>query len=111
MSGKNSGVKARILSEEPRALFIHCFNHALNLAASDTLKKIVLLKNALSISEELLILFQKSTGKLKSNGVWNFSHKSQFSNVLFSILISLSKAGEFLPLFHFHHTFLSISTY
>jgi len=26
-------------SEEPRALFTHCYGHALNLAASDSVKK------------------------------------------------------------------------
>ena len=60
MSGKKVGVKTQILSEEPRALYIHCFNHALNLAVGDTLKQIEIIKKGLSYSNELLILFKKS---------------------------------------------------
>ena len=60
MSGAKSGVKTRILSENPKALFIHCYNHALNLAVMDTLNKIILFKDAMSYSEELIKLFKKS---------------------------------------------------
>lgn len=86
MSGKKVGVKTQILSEEPRALYIHCFNHALNLAVCDTLKKIPILKDGLSFSNELLILIKKSPKretKLKnikqsafdnSPGIRNFSY-------------------------------------
>ncbi len=38
MSGCKSGVAKRITDLEPRALFTHCYGHALHLAASDTIK-------------------------------------------------------------------------
>ena len=35
MSGAKSGVAKRLSDEEPRAVFTHCYGHALNLACSD----------------------------------------------------------------------------
>ena len=39
MAGVRNGVATQICKEEPRALFSHCYGHALNLAASDTVKQ------------------------------------------------------------------------
>lgn len=39
MSGSKSGVAKQICDIESRAVFTHCYGHALNLAASDTLKR------------------------------------------------------------------------
>ena len=36
MTGKKSGVKTQILNENEKAIFVHCFNHALNLAVIRT---------------------------------------------------------------------------
>ena len=36
MTGKDSGVKSRILAVYPRALFTHCSAHVLNLAVADS---------------------------------------------------------------------------
>ena len=47
MSGSRSGVAKRISELEPRAYFTHCYGHALNLAACDTLKKSKVMKDAL----------------------------------------------------------------
>ena len=60
MSGYKTGVKTQILSENKKALYIHCYNHALNLSVMDTLNKIKLFKDTMSFCEELLILFKKS---------------------------------------------------
>ena len=38
MSGAKSGAAKRLSDEEPRAVFTHCYGHALNLACSDALK-------------------------------------------------------------------------
>jgi len=51
MSG--TGVAQRTSDEEPRAVFIHCYGHSLNLAASDTVKKSKFLKQALETSQEI----------------------------------------------------------
>ena len=39
MAGAKSGVAAQIIQEELRETFTHCYGHALNLAAGDTIKK------------------------------------------------------------------------
>ena len=39
MSGPRSGVAKQLRNEEPRALYLHCHGHALNLAAGDAIKK------------------------------------------------------------------------
>ncbi len=39
MCGSRSGVSTQISDEEHRAILVHCFGHALNLAAGDTIKQ------------------------------------------------------------------------
>ena len=46
MSGSKSGVATLVQKEEPRAVFTHCYGHALNLACSDSLKRCKLMKDA-----------------------------------------------------------------
>ena len=40
MSGRRSGVATQILHEEPRAVYLHCMGHTLNLAVQDTCRSI-----------------------------------------------------------------------
>ena len=44
MSSSKCGVAKRIHDLEPRAVYLHCYGHALNLAAGDTLKQSKLMK-------------------------------------------------------------------
>ena len=39
MAGHRNGVAAQILAEESHETYTHCYGHALNLAASDMVKK------------------------------------------------------------------------
>ena len=59
MSGAKSGVAKQILEEEPRAFYTHCYD-ALNLAASDTIKGVSVLKNAMDTTHELCKLIKFS---------------------------------------------------
>ena len=52
MSGRRSGTAVQIMSEEPRALYTHCYGHALNLAVGDTIKQLKLLQDALDVTYE-----------------------------------------------------------
>ena len=52
MSGPRSGVAKQLREEEPRALYLHCHSHALNLAAGDAIKKCKVTKDALGITFE-----------------------------------------------------------
>ena len=60
MSGKKNGVAKRISELEPRAIFTHCYGHALNLAASDTIKQSKIMKDALDTTHEVIKLIKYS---------------------------------------------------
>ena len=49
MSGPKSGVAKKLRDEEPRALYLHCHGHALNLATGDAIKKYKVTKDALDV--------------------------------------------------------------
>ena len=60
MSGAKSGVVARMQAAEPRAVFTHCYGHALNLACADTIKQCKLMRDALDTTYEITKLIKKS---------------------------------------------------
>ena len=60
MSGAKSGVVARMQAAEPRAVFTHCYGHALNLACVDTIKQCKLMRDALDTTYEITKLIKKS---------------------------------------------------
>ena len=45
MRGARSGVAKRILDEEPKAVYTHCYGHSINLAASDAVRQTKLMRN------------------------------------------------------------------
>ena len=60
MAGSKNGVKSQILKQEPRALFTHCYGHALNLSVADTIKNIPLLRSTMDTTHEISKLLQYS---------------------------------------------------
>ena len=60
MSGAKSGVVARMHAAEPRAVFTHCYGHALNLACADTIRQCKLMRDALDTTHEVTKLIEKS---------------------------------------------------
>ena len=60
MSGTRSGLAKRIADAEPRAVFTHCYGHALNLACSDAVKNCQIMKNSLDTCYEIIKLVKKS---------------------------------------------------
>ena len=61
MTGVKSGVAIKILADEPRALFTHCYGHALNLATQDTQDKgIKVMEDTLNTVHEITKLIKKS---------------------------------------------------
>ena len=60
MAGIRSGVAKQLLDEEPRAIYTHCYGHALNLACGDAIKQCGLIKDALDITHELIKLLKNS---------------------------------------------------
>lgn len=55
-----SGVAKRICDPEPKAVFMHCFEHSLNLAASDAIKQSKLMSDALGTMHEITTLIKYS---------------------------------------------------
>jgi len=53
MAGTRSGVAKLVIAQEARAIYTHCYGHALNLACGDTIKKCKIMKDALDITHEI----------------------------------------------------------
>ena len=53
MCGARNGIATRFSREEPRAIFIHCYGHALNLAVGDCVKKNTILRDTLDVTFEI----------------------------------------------------------
>ena len=60
MTGVRNGVAKQLTDEEPRAIFTHCYSHALNLAVGDTVKKCKLMRSCLDAVFEITKLIKKS---------------------------------------------------
>lgn len=60
MAGAKAGVAARIEELEPRAVFTHCYGHALNLGVSDTIKHSTAMKDCLDTCFEVIKLIKFS---------------------------------------------------
>ena len=60
MSGSHSGVVAQITSLESRALYTHCYGHALNLATQDALRGVKIMGDTLDTVYEITKLIKKS---------------------------------------------------
>ena len=63
MSGRRSGVATRIQLEEPRALYVHCMGHSLNLAVQDTSRSVKVMADAFDTMLELAKVFKYSAKK------------------------------------------------
>lgn len=60
MCGARSGVSTQIQAEEPKAHFTHCHGHALNLAASEMMKQVKLVRNMFDSTLEISKLIKFS---------------------------------------------------
>ena len=73
MSGVKSGVAVKITQIEHRALYTHCYGHALNLSAQDTVKQVKIMEDTLDTTCEITKLIKKSAkrevlfGKIKND--------------------------------------------
>ena len=64
MSGIRNGVSAKILLEEKRAVYTHCYGHALNLAVSRTIKQSKVCNDALETAFEICKLIKFSPSEM-----------------------------------------------
>ncbi|XP_057214502.1 zinc finger MYM-type protein 1-like isoform X2 [Triplophysa rosa] len=57
MRGKNKGVQARLLEKNPRALYVPCGSHTLNLVVADAAKESIVAINFFGVVQKLFTLF------------------------------------------------------
>jgi len=60
MAGARNGVAAKIQQLEPKAVFTHCYGHALNLSVNDTVKKCKTMRDCLDTCYEVIKLIEFS---------------------------------------------------
>ena len=60
MVGIHSGVQRRIRDEQPKAVYVHCMNHSLNLAIQDASTRVRCIRDTLSFTNELATFFRDS---------------------------------------------------
>lgn len=60
MRGNRNGLKTRILELNKKALYVHCYGHALNLAVQDSVTAVQLIKLMLDTTHELIKLVKDS---------------------------------------------------
>lgn len=66
MSGKISGLQKRVREIEPRALYVHCTAHSLNLVAQDAMKNIDIVNNFVGVSKELINFVRDSPKRMEA---------------------------------------------
>jgi len=59
-SGSKKGVATQIADKEPRAIYTHCYGHALNLAVGDTVRQSKTMRDALDTTHEISKLLKLS---------------------------------------------------
>ena len=64
MAGARTGLQARMLELEPRAVFVHCTAHVLNLVAQDVVSKIKVVRDFMPIIRDLITLIKVSPKRL-----------------------------------------------
>lgn len=60
MSGMHSGVQQRIRSDQPKAVYVHCVNHSLNLALQDAASRVRAIRDTLNFTNDLATFFRDS---------------------------------------------------
>ena len=61
MKGKQNGLKTLLLSENPKAHYLHCYGHSLQLAVQDATKSSKLMGEAIDLCSEVSALIRKSS--------------------------------------------------
>ena len=62
--GYKSGLQTKLIEEEPRALFVHCAAHRLNLAVQDNLQEIQIVRDFIGVAQNLINFVKDSPKRL-----------------------------------------------
>ena len=96
MAGKDNGVQARIRKKYPKATFVHCASHRLNLVVND-LNSVVSVRNACGTIKAIIKYFRDSPKRRKlipnvpllSETRWTSKYKSlRFFSEKFQVIFS-----------------------
>lgn len=60
MSGKRAGLKTKVQEENPKAVYIHCYAHTLQLGVRDTSRSVDVISDALDLTSEISELVKRS---------------------------------------------------
>lgn len=60
MKGKRNGLKTLILNSNPKAHYIHCYAHSLQLAVQDSVKQSTLMGSVFGVCSEVAKLIRSS---------------------------------------------------
>ena len=61
MSGKRNGLKTLILEKNPKASYVHCYAHSLQLAVQDSVRQSHVMNDVLDLCSEVAKLIRNST--------------------------------------------------
>lgn len=64
MSGIKAGLQARVPEQEPRAQYVHCTEHLVNLVVHDVAQNIPACRNFMTLIRELITLIRNSPKRL-----------------------------------------------
>ena len=64
VSGRENGLQKKLLSIEPRAIFVHCTAHNLNLVVQDAMQNIDTVRDFLAVLRELISFVRQSPKRL-----------------------------------------------
>lgn len=64
VSGVHTGLQARLRTDEPRALFVHCYAHSLSLVLQDAIKNISVCRDVLNMMRDLITFVRSSPKRL-----------------------------------------------
>lgn len=91
MSCARKGLAAMFTQKESRALYTHCYGHALNLAIADTVKHFSACRNALDTAFQMTRLI---TFSLKRNAAFDKAAKMMGLPVLPELVLSTTHSGQ-----------------
>jgi len=60
MAGAVAGVSSRIAADEPRAVYVHCLAHSLNLALQDSARNLPIYRDMMEYTKDLVNLIRLS---------------------------------------------------
>lgn len=60
MKGHKNGLKTKLMAENPKAIYVHCYAHSLQLGIQDAVKSSQLLTNTLNVCAEVASLIRSS---------------------------------------------------